>query len=105
VANWGAVGLDGSRNVTPNAGPGVGGKREAAGRIELEDGLPQADAPGLERLGVGEWSRAIPADDGMDEAIVLRHQVVEGLTVSVLCLVKERGLGGPTGVTRLAVMN
>jgi hypothetical protein len=65
----------GGGDLTPhlvgNGGIGVGGEGETSSGIEVERGLPQADATGLQKLGVGEAASPLPTEDEVDQAVVL----------------------------------
>lgn len=55
----------------------VGAEAGAAGRIVTAQGVPQAEAPGVQGIGEGEGAAPLLADDPADQPVVAGHLLVE----------------------------
>jgi len=86
-------GFDGTPDGMSDTGPGIGGEGQATLRVEAQDGVPQADAPSVQGIGKGQPAEHLLADDGMNQAVVLGHEVVEAVGASRLSAAAEGGRG------------
>ena len=60
-------------DLASNGGPGVGGESGATVGIEVLEGVPKANATGLQQLSVGAGASVLTTDDGVDQAAVMGH--------------------------------
>jgi len=65
-------------DLARDSGPCVGGESCAAVGIVPLQSLPEADASGVQELLVGEGATPLAAEHGVDKAIMLGRQGVQG---------------------------
>jgi hypothetical protein len=93
------VGLDFPPDLAHNTQSGVGGESQTPPGIKSQNGAPETDATCLQRFGEGQIAQYLLAHDGLDQAVVTSHQLVQAGLASRLRPLEQGGLGGGAGAT------